>query len=433
MAPGEVTMSSLAPPDAPLLALPRVPSLPRNLPALPPLLPAPTRLIPSLPTLDPALLAPTLAPPRPSLFPLDRLRSPALQRFYLARAGVYHTVRHWLGGARATVLMPAYHHGVEVEAVRSAGADILFYRVDRNLALDLDDLAEKAALPSVRVVYLTHFVGFAQPVARVREIVRSHNKRLFEDCALALFSRTPEGQPLGSFGDAACFCLYKTLPLPHGGLLLGPDVPTAPLVAPPLLSTLHHLAGLTLAHLELGAPTLGRNLGRALGAAARAAARATVDKAVATVQTGTMHLAAHELGRGASHLIAHLLPRFDDEMVVVRRRRNFARLAAALEEVLPVVGAPLLPGACPLFLPVRIGAPLIERGLDKGAVMQALHARGIDAIDFWSRGDSACDLAQFPEVAALRRELLELPIHQSLDDDAIDLVAHAVKQVVAHA
>ena len=58
---------------------------------------------------------------------------------------------------------------------------------------------------------------------------------------------------------------------------------------------------------------------------------------------------------------------------------------------------------------------------------------GIDAIDFWGTGDAACDDAEFPEVAALRREILELPCHQSLDDDAIDLVAHAVKQVLAHA
>jgi len=92
--------------------------------------------------------------------------------------------------------------------------------------------------------------------------------------------------------------------------------------------------------------------------------------------------------------------------------------------VLEVVGAPLPAGCCPLFLPVRIpdGA--------KRDVMQKLHARGIDAIDFWGTGQ--CD-DEFPDVAALRRDILELPCHQSLDDDAIDLVAHAVKQVLAHA
>jgi dTDP-4-amino-4,6-dideoxygalactose transaminase len=33
----------------------------------------------------------------------------------------------------------------------------------------------------------------------------------------------------------------------------------------------------------------------------------------------------------------------------------------------------------------------------------------------------------------MRREILELPCHQSLDDDDIDRVAHTVKQAVAQA
>jgi hypothetical protein len=394
---------------------------------------APRLFIPSLPTLDPAELVPTLEPARPPLFPLDRLQSDAAQLFYLARAGVYHTLRHWLmvqthhKRSAPVVLMPAYHHGVEVEAVRAAGARIVFYRVDRDMRIDLDDLERKLQRPDVRVVYVTHFVGFAQPIADVRRMVQTHNIRLFEDCALALFSRTPEGTPLGSFGDASCFCLYKSLPLPHGGLLLAPGVPAATVTGPPLLSTLHHVAGLTLAHLELRSS----GIGRAVRSAARAASQATVDKAVETVKTGTMHLAHHELGIGASRLVERLVPRFDHELVATRRRRNFARLAAALDGVLPVVGAPLQPGVCPLFVPVRVHPDRV--GLTKRGLMQRLHARGIDAIDFWSSGDDACDPARFPEVAALRREILELPCHQSLDDAAVDEVAHAVKQALAHA
>jgi dTDP-4-amino-4,6-dideoxygalactose transaminase len=406
--------------------------------------------IPSLPTLDPTQLVPTLEPARPPLYPLDRLVTPAAQLFYLARAAVYHTLRHWLARPSQEmmhshnnyivqlhnntvqthnniVLMPAYHHGVEVEAVRAAGAAIVFYRVDDDMRIDLDDLARKARHPQVRAVYVTHFVGFAQPIAAVCEIVQAHNIRIFEDCALALFSRSPDGRPLGSCGDASCYCLYKTLPLPHGGLLLAADVPTAAVVSPPLSSTLHHVAGLTLAHLELRSS----GLGRALRQAARAAAHATVDRAVAMVRTGRMHLSAHELHLGASRLCRALLARIDHEMVVVRRRRNFARLTAALDGVLPVVGAPLLPGACPLFVPVRVDEA--RTGVDKRALLCRLHARGIDAIDFWSRGDAACDPDEFPEVSRLRRQILELPCHQALDDDDIDQVAHAVKQAVAHA
>jgi perosamine synthetase len=390
--------------------------------------------IPSLPTLDPLQFLSSFDPPRPLFFPLDRLDGPAAQRFYLARAGVYHALRHWLRApgeknaqSHNIVLMPAYHHGVEVEAVRAAGARIVFYRVDADMRIDLDDIARKAAQPGVGVVYVTHFVGFAQPIAEAREIAQSHNLRLFEDCALALFSHTPEGVPLGIFGDASCYCLYKTLPVPHGGLLLAPDVPKATVTPPPLLSTLHHVAGLTLAHLELRSAGLGAAVRRV----ARATSHATIDKAVATVQTGTMHLAAHDLGLGASRWVDPILARTDAEMVVARRRRNFSRLAAALDGILPAVGAPLLPGVCPLFLPVRVDSTRC-RGLDKPALTERLHAVGIDAIDFWRTGDPACDPHEFPEVTQMRREILELPCHQSLDDDDIDQVAHAVKQVLGN-
>jgi perosamine synthetase len=382
--------------------------------------------IPSLPTLDPALLLPTLQPPRPPLYPLDRLRSPATQPFYLARAAVHHAIRHWLGRDGGVVLMPAYHHGVEVEAVRAAGGHVEFYRVDRQLRVDLDDLARRASRKTARIVYLTHFIGFPAPLAQVREIVQMHNLRLFEDCALALFSRDGDGRPLGTQGDAACFCLYKTLPVPHGGLLVGPGIPTADTIAPPLPSTLHHAAGLVLAHLELRSPGLGRAARRA----ARATARATVDRALANVQTGTMHLQPRDLRLAASRWLPSLLSHIDDELVVVRRRRNFSRLAAALDGILPIVGAPLPPGVCPLFLPARIET---ARGRDKGRLVQALRAHGIDAIDFWSRGDAACDARRFPEVAELRREILELPCHQSLDDEDIDRMARVVKQLLPHA
>src|SRR4051812_46963931 len=156
--------------------------------------------IPSLPTLDPTLLAPTLEPARPALYPLDRLHAPETQLFYLARAGVYQTIKTWLAGDPGVVLMPAYHHGVEVEAVRAAGANIVFYRVDENMRIDLDDIRKKVTSLDMHVLYVTHFVGFAQPIAEARKIAHDRGLKLFEDCALALFSRTPEGKPLGSTG-----------------------------------------------------------------------------------------------------------------------------------------------------------------------------------------------------------------------------------------
>lgn len=376
------------------------------------------RYVPALPTLDPMLLAPSLHASAGRRFPLGSLASGHL--FYLARAGVFHAVPQLTHGRAGAVLMPAYHHGVEVEAVRAAGAPIVYYRVDGRMRLDLDDVAAKLRAQPISLVYVTHFVGFAQPVAEVSALCSERGIPLFEDCALALFSATEQGEPLGSRGDAAVFCLYKTLPVPHGGLLLGRAAPMFDLTPPPLASTLHHLAGLVLAQLELS----GGAVGQALRQALRAAAHRTVDSVVDYVKTGTQHLRPAEVGLAASALVARLLERFDGDAIAQKRRHNFARLAEALDGAVEVIGHPLAPGVVPLFVPLRVQ--------DKRGLQDQLLARGIQAVDFWSGGDPRCPQDEFPEVGALRREVLELPCHQSLDDDAIDFVARTMKRLLVH-
>src|SRR5262249_19612111 len=203
--------------------------------------------------------------------------------------------------------------GVEVEAVRAAGAAVRFYRVDADLRMDLDDVAGRALDPGVGLIYVTHYAGFAQPIAEAAAIAAARGVPLFEDCALSLFARAPDGRPLGTTGAASAFCLYKTLPVPHGGLLRSDfALPREAVAAPPLLSTLHHAVGLALAGLELRAPRVGG----ALRGLARGLARRTVDAVVENVQTGTMHLAPRDLELGASAIVAHLAARCDPDLVV---------------------------------------------------------------------------------------------------------------------
>jgi hypothetical protein len=373
--------------------------------------------VPSLPPLDPRLFI--AAPPRLSAsrsavrWPLDRIGRDDAQLFYLARAGVYQAVRHFAAGGR--VLMPAYHHGVEVAAARAAGAVVELYRVGADLRIDLEDLARRAQAPDTRAVYVTHFIGFAQPLDDVVALCRTRGLKLIEDCALALGARDRAGVPVGARGDAAIFCLYKSLPVPHGGLVVGRGLPRLGVEPAPRMSTLHHLAGQLLSHFELRRPSLGRPLRAAL----RRAAHASIDHVVAHQPTGTQALGPRDLGLGASPLVRHLCRRVDLPQVVARRRHNFQTLAALLDGF-DVVGAPLADGDCPLFLPLRLR--------DKRRMHAALQAHGIDAIDFWNTGES-----RFPEVAALRREILELPCHQALDDEDLARVARAVKELALHA
>jgi perosamine synthetase len=370
--------------------------------------------VPALPALPPSLLL-RPARRRPG-FPFDSLGGRTSQLFYMARAGVHHAVRHLAQGG--VVLMPAYHHGVEVEAARRAGAQIRFYRVDDTMQIDLEDLADKVRRPDVRLVYVTYYVGFPQPIREIAVMCRNAGVALFEDCALALYSRLEDGQPLGTFGDASVFCLYKSLPVPHGGLLLG-ALPLARAPSPPAHATFHHTAGLALTHFEL----VGGSLGRSIRRMTRHLARQAMGQRD-HVPLGRDHLEERDLLFGASRLVRALSQRFDAEGIVRRRRRNFTRLSEALADGAPLVLPRLLPGVCPLFVPVRVP--------NKARVVAALERHGVHAVNFWSLGDPACSPNDFPEAARLRREVIELPCHQSLDDDVIDRLAHVVKHVIAH-
>jgi hypothetical protein len=68
---------------------------------------------------------------------------------------------------------------------------------------------------------------------------------------------------------------------------------------------------------------------------------------------------------------------------------------------------------------------------DKAEVLARLHARGIEAIDFWRHFHPACDASAFPEVAQLRRSIVEIPCHQDLSPEVMAEVASVVRGALA--
>ena len=368
-------------------------------------MPATPRFIPALPTLAARHLTLPTTPREHLPFPLNL---PHARKYYLARAGIYQGLREY--GAGGVCLMPAYHHGIEVEAVRAAGLEPRFYRIRRDLSVDLDDLVSRLD-DRTGVLYITHFCGFPAPIHEARRLADERGLVLVEDCALACFSRMPTGEPLGSTGDLSVFCLYKSLPVPHGGVLVSPRLPPPPRDKARMVATGSHLGGSLLRRWEMDG---------GVGARIRSAARAAFRLVPAKTRTpvGLQHLQPFELELGASRLLDWILPNLPYDAIVARRRRNYRRLAEAVGyERVPTGELP--DGTCPLFLPVRV------RNRDR--VLEALAARGVEAIDLWREGFESA--GEFPDAAALRREVIELPCHQDLDDDAIDFVARAFREV----
>jgi dTDP-4-amino-4,6-dideoxygalactose transaminase len=370
--------------------------------------------VPSLPTLWPSML---MSRREASGFP--PFNSPNVRYFYFARNAVWLTVK-MLGLDKGEVLMPAYHHGVEVEAVMDAGATPRFYRVGSRWDVDLEDV-EKKITPNTRALYLIHYAGFPGPAAEMRALADKHGIPLIEDCALSLLS-SDGAQPLGTTGDVGIFCLYKTLPVPNGGALIvnGPrqySLPEPP--APPATSTFSHTVSALLQNLELR----GGAFGRGLRSFIRTMGHGTVRAAnIERVATGTQHFNRAHVDLGMSPLTKRIALAQDMEGIVERRRRNYFFLLSRLRDVSPPLFNQLPPGVCPLFYPM-----VVE---DKAEVMARLHAKGIDAIDFWRRFHPACDTSAFPEVAQLRRSIVEIPCHQDLTPEVMAEVADVVRDAL---
>jgi dTDP-4-amino-4,6-dideoxygalactose transaminase len=372
------------------------------------------RFLPCLPTLRPSLLAPRLRA-GPSPFPFA---SADAHRYYFARNGVWAAARA-LGLAGHEVLVPAYHHGVEVEALEAAGAIPRFVRVDGRMRLDLEH-AEACIGPRTRALYVIHYLGLPQPMDDVLALARQYGIAVFEDCALALLSRDGD-VPLGSRGDVAVFCLYKTLPVPNGGVLVAnrPLCVSPPSRPAPMGSTLSHATGSFLAHLALRHGPGGEAARDAIRRAHRAVRSAT---GMHALSTGTTHFDAEAIGVGMSRLTAVILENLDYDAIVEARRRNWFLLSSRLRELAPPVHAELPPGACPLFYPLLCA--------DKAGTAARLAARSVETVDFWRDGHPACSAEAFPEVAALRRRVLELPLHQDLGPDDMAYLASAVQEAL---
>src|SRR5262245_16205349 len=106
-------------------------------------------------------------------FPLS---APRRTYFYRARNAVYHLIRSLKLKGEEKVLVPSYHHGNEVMAIRAAGAPIRFYTIGRDLRPDLDELWELSR--DARVLFSIHYLGWPQPMAELRALCRERGMTL---------------------------------------------------------------------------------------------------------------------------------------------------------------------------------------------------------------------------------------------------------------
>jgi perosamine synthetase len=347
----------------------------------------------------------------PPLPPNAHLRSPVgdlpfplgdedCRLFARGRHAIYHATR-LLGLQRGDrVLAPAWHHGAEIEALVRAGLEVDFYEVGASLEPDegqLDSLMGKRT----RMLFLTHFLGFPRNAARWRAWCDERDLLLFEDAAHAMLAHDERG-PLGTVGDAAIWCLFKSFPVPDGAaLLLRRGDADGPLTAA------HAPAAVLRSHAQWclqRMPALAERMRR-------------------TDDSGEFDLALEiALGEPQAPLEAtmRLLPRVACRDAAERRRANYRLLLDELGSQVPAPFDTLPPGAVPLGLPMRTS--------EKRKLLGRLEARGIDGVDFWSAAHPllAAD-RRFRATARRRESTVLLPVHQGLRPRDLERIADAAQ------
>ena len=345
--------------------------------------------------------------------------------FFRARNAIYYLFLA-LKSLRpnVTVLVPDYHSGNEVLALRAAGATVHFYPIRRDMQPDLDALERLCETHDPDVLYAIHYLGWPQPMAALKALCRAHTMMLVEDCALSLLSE-PANEPLGTHGDWSVFCLYKTLPVPNGALLVQNTMPLGSLDRLRLrpagaMSVMGRVAELVVQRVRARVNAIGNTLQTAKHAVGKAMGAVDVTRA----NVGDIGFNIDDVDLQMSATSQRLLRRF--HFADVRRRRvdKYLELANSLDGRVTAFHQRLDPGVCPLFYPVV--------ATDKTWAAQQLRARGVQALEFWNHGaDAIADESN--DVRYLRSHILALPIHQDLSPRHVRYMADCVGGVMAHA
>jgi dTDP-4-amino-4,6-dideoxygalactose transaminase len=336
--------------------------------------------------------------------------------FCVARSGIYHLFRALRLKPGQTVLAPDYYSGNEIAAIQAAGASVVHYPILRNLEPDLEALSRLANRLKPRVIYVIHYLGWAQPIEQIGELCRKNSSILIEDCALSLLSEK-DGRRLGTFGDYSIFCLYKTLPVPNGGLLVRnnealPELDPLTLERCPALAAAGRTVELAFEALRSRANRTGKALfaiKQAFGRMARA-----FDARHVPVGDIGWNLANVNIAISAfSNLVMRSL---DYEHIRQQRRNNFLLMKQKLAGRVRMLREDLGEGVCPLFFPILVK--------DKHAAARALWQQDIGAVEFWN--DPQDNPAIGPDARYLRSHVLELPIHQDVTSSQVEHIANQV-------
>lgn len=330
------------------------------------------------------------------------LAEPSFRLFAMARQALWQGVQAAGLQRGDEVVVPALHHGSEVEALIRAGLTPRFHDVGEDGGPREDEL-ESLLTPRTRALYLIHTLGLPQDASRWRRWCDDRGLLLIEDAAMAWLGRW-EGRPVGSFGDVAIFCLYKTVPVPDGGALVGPAAP-----AP-------------ASRRRAGAGRLARRHASWVAQRSRRLARRMSETYDPVYRPTAARNELGDAGSPASVATAALLPRLADPSVAQRRNDNYRRLLDALGDRAVGPFRELPPGASPFGFPMDVD--------DTTRAVRHFADHGVHGTHLWPIGHPSLPTGgAHPHAELLRERTVTLPVHQGLREQDLERIVAAARSL----
>jgi len=127
-------------------------------------------------------------------------------------------------GVGDEVIIPSFTFAATANSVALTGATPVFVDIDLNTYNIDPHLIESAITPRTKAIQVVHLYGLPANMMRIVEIARRKNLLLIEDAAQA-HTASINGQPVGTFGDAAAFSFYptKNMTSGEGGMIVFKD------------------------------------------------------------------------------------------------------------------------------------------------------------------------------------------------------------------
>ncbi len=369
---------------------------------------------------------------RPNPLTQALLATPGLVLTIDARSALYQVFRELGRAQRREVLLPAFHCPTIVTSAISAGLTPRFYRVRRDLSVDMDSVNALVG-DTTAAMLVIHFFGHATDLTPMAAL-RARGVAMIEDWSHS-FLEAKTLKLTGHDDSYRVYSFWKLVPSLLGGGLIRPAGAPAPMAAPPhartgltTKHTLSHLKSLFEAALMQGQhPRLGWAYSRfeslrAAMKAAPASIETTIDLRVAGEHYYRFDPAQAYARMPAAAL--RVIAATDLHAVAKRRLHNHAVYAQVLNHsavAVPVTAS--IPAAVPWVFAVMVN--------DRDRYDTLWRAQGVPLHTFGpflhSRLMAEGEPRAVSDARFLADRLLCLSIHQDVDEAQIR-AAYAVIQ-----